>query len=57
VGVAHPTDYFHVSFARSARRQAVLEVEENMGFAALTDEALVELAVRHWKYRQKVLGD
>ena len=38
-------------------RQALLEVVKDMGFAALTDEAPVELAVRHWHYRQKILGD
>src|SRR5713101_7021720 len=51
-----PSDAFGNSFTRYGR-QAILEVVEQMGFAALTDEALIELAIKHWQYRQKILGD
>src|SRR5712692_10852529 len=51
-----PSDACGNSFTRY-RRQAIPEVVEQMGFAALTDEALIELAIKHWHDRQKILGD
>ncbi len=41
----------------SEGRQALLKVVEELSFSALSDEALVELAIRHWKEQHRVLGD